>query len=120
MRVVVALLAFMASSLAYAGYDVHVTRKSFWAEASGPRITLEQWKAYVQSDRQVVNDPANGPTDFLVTVRGAAFPLWYNAELGELYTNDPTDEAVRKLEDIARAMRARVQGDDGESYPAQP
>ncbi|CAG9243417.1 conserved exported hypothetical protein [Paraburkholderia caribensis] len=120
MRTTIALLAFMASSHAWAGYDVHITRKSFWADASGPRITLEQWKAYVRGDPQVVNDPANGPTDFLVTLRGAAFPLWYNVELGELYTKDPTAEAVRKLEDIARAMGAKVQGDDGELYPAQP
>ncbi|NMV41382.1 hypothetical protein HGR00_26030 [Ralstonia insidiosa] len=120
MRAIVASLAFLASSLAWAGYDVHITRKAFWADTSGERIPLEQWKAYVLVDSQVVNDPANGPTDFLVTVRGATFPLWYNAELGELYTKNPTDEALHKLEDIARAMRAKVQGDDGELYPAQP
>lgn len=120
MRVVVALLAFLASSLAWAGYDIHVTRKAFWADTSGPRITLDQWNAYVHSDPQVANDPANGPTDFLVTVGSTTFPLWYNAELGELYAKDPTDEAVHKLENMARAMRAKVQGDDGELYPPKP
>jgi hypothetical protein len=119
MRAIVAVLAFLASGLASAGHDVHVTRKAFWADPSGERITLEQWDAYVLVDPQVVNDPVNGPTDFLVTVRGTTFALWYNAELGELYTKNPTDDALHKLEDIARAMRAKVQGDDGESYPAQ-
>lgn len=120
MRVIVALLAFLTSSLAWAGYDVHITRKAFWADTSGLRITLAEWRAYVQSDSQVASDSANRPTDFLVTVNGATFPLLYKSDLGELHIKDPTDEVVHKLEDIARAMRARVQGDDGELYPAQP
>jgi hypothetical protein len=120
MCVIVAMLALVSSELAWAGYDVHITRKEFWADTAGERITLEQWKAYIKADPQVMSDRENGPTDFLITIRGTTFPLWYNAKLGELYTKDPTDEAVHKLEDIARAMRAKVQGDDGELYPAEP
>jgi hypothetical protein len=51
--------------------------------------------------------------------RGTSLPDRYNAKLGELYTKDPTDEAVHKLEDIARAMRTKLQGDDRELYPAK-
>ncbi|EUC16043.1 hypothetical protein PMI06_005434 [Burkholderia sp. BT03] len=61
MRVIVALLAFLTSGLAWAGHDVHITRKAFWGDTSGTRITLDQWKAYVQTEPQVANDPANGP-----------------------------------------------------------
>jgi len=53
--VIVALLAMLVSSLAWAGYDVHITRKAFWANTSGEKISLEQWKAYVLVDPQVVN-----------------------------------------------------------------
>jgi hypothetical protein len=61
MRVIVALVAFLTSGLAWAGYDVHITRKAFWGDTSGTRITLDQWKAYVQTEPQVANGPANGP-----------------------------------------------------------
>ncbi|AUT70732.1 hypothetical protein WQE_35275 [Paraburkholderia hospita] len=44
MRVIVALVAFLTSGLAWAGYDVHITRKAFWGDTSGTRITLDQWK----------------------------------------------------------------------------
>ncbi|MDN7181440.1 hypothetical protein M0D69_26250 [Caballeronia sp. SEWSISQ10-4 2] len=120
MRTLIVLLLSLASTLAVAGYDIHITRKSFWADDSGPKITFDQCQAYVHTDPQVVRDPANSPQDFLVSLPGESFPLWYNAQLGELYTKDPTDTAIRKLEDIARSLHARVQGDDGEFYPSKP
>ena len=111
------LLLMVSTFSALAGYDIHVTRKPFWADESGPRITFEQWQAYVLTDPQVVKDSANGPEDFMVLISEESFPIWYRSDLGEVYTKDPSEQAIRKLEEIARALGASVQGDDGESYP---
>ena len=120
MRILVAVLLSLVSTLAIAGYDLHITRKAFWADETGSKITFAEWQAYVHSDKQVARDPENGEQDFLVSIPGQSFPLWFNASLGELYTKNPTDRAIRKLRDIARRLKAQVQGDDGELYPIQP
>lgn len=120
MRTAFAILLLLASTWAVAGYDVHITRKPFWADESGPEITIEQWQAYLRLDRQVAPDATNSSEDFLVALPGQSFPLWSNPQLGELYTKNPTPQAIRKLQAIAQALDARVQGDDGEFYPARP
>src|SRR5882762_48000 len=99
MRILVAVLLLLVSTLATAGYDVHITRKEFWAEETGPQITFSEWQSYVRSDKQVARDLQNSEHDFLVSIPGQTFPLWFNPQLGELYSKDPTDSAVRKLRD---------------------
>lgn len=114
MRTLIFLMLLFASASALAGYDIHITRKPFWADELGPTITFEQWQAYVRTDPQVVRDTANNPEDFIVSIPGKSFPLWYNPELGELYTKNPSDDAITKLQSISRALDAKLQGDDGE------
>ncbi|MGY4495460.1 hypothetical protein [Pseudomonas sp. TE3610] len=120
MRALFFLLPLTLSTVAFAGYDLHITRKGFWADDAGPTITLEEWQAYLKTDPQIIRDTANGPQDFWVSIAGESFPLWYRLDLGELYTKNPSDTAIEKLEDIAHRLDARVQGDDGEFYPRAP
>jgi len=120
MRLFIVLLFLLGSVSAFAGYDIHITRKPFWADEAGPRITFEQWQAYVRSDPQITRDQTNSPEDFMVAIPGESFPIWYNAQSGEVYTKSPSDGAIRKLEEIARSLGASVQGDDGEFYPPRP
>ncbi len=108
------------STVAFAGYDLHITRKVFWADDAGPNITFEEWQEHLKTDPQIVRDTANGPQDFWVSIGRESFPLWYRPELGELYTKNPSDAAIKKLEDIAHTLDAKVQGDDGEFYPQTP
>lgn len=35
---------------------------------------------------------------------------------GNIYTKNPTKQAIMKMEELARRLRAKVQGDDGEVY----
>lgn len=56
----------------------------------------------------------------MVSVPGESFPLWYNPEPGELYTKNPSDEAITKLHEISHALDAKVQGDDGEFLDSSP
>lgn len=120
MRTFISILLLGISSCALAGYDLHISRKQFWADESGPEITFEEWQAHLKTDPEVTRDAANGPQDFLVTLPGETFALWYRPELGELYTKNPSDKAIAKLQKIARALKASVQGDDGELYSGEP
>lgn len=116
MRCILFWLALFATN-AFAGYDIHVTRKPFWADETGAVITTAEWLAYVGSDPEIVQDAANTTDDFIVSISGESFPLWYNPQLGEVFTKNPSDNAINKLKEIARSLRAEVQGDDGERYP---
>ena len=120
MRTLISVLLLAISTFAVAGYDLHISRKPFWADDFGPKITFEEWQEYLKIDPQVIRDVANSPQDFIVFIPGESFPLWYREDIGELFTKDPTDGAITKLEEIAHRLNARVQGDDGEFYPAAP
>lgn len=120
MRTLISVLLLAISTFAVAGYDLHISRKAFWSDDFGPKITFEEWQEYLKTDPQVIRDVANSPQDFIVLMPGESFPLWYRADIGELFTKNPTDRAITKLEEIAHRLNARVQGDDGEFYPAAP
>ena len=120
MRTIVGLSLVLLSGVALAGYDAHITRKANWFDDAGPRIAFKEWLKYVHTDAQVKRDPLNSKNDFMVTLPGESFPLWFNPDLGEVYTKDPSPKALAKLIEIAKKLRARVQGDDGEFYPPEP
>lgn len=105
--------------LAHAGYDLHITRKAHWADTDGPTISIAEWRAYVKRDFQVARDSNSTELDFVVSISGESFPIWFDPKLGELVTKNPSERAVVKLIEIAKALRARLQGDDGEFYPSE-
>jgi hypothetical protein len=73
----------------------------------------------VASDPSVQPDPDNpGPENFVVSSDSGTWPLWWAG--GELSTKNPDDVAVAKLVQIARALGARVLGDDEEIYGVDP
>jgi len=87
------LAALFVSTSAYAGYDLHITRKMFWADESGPRISLDEWLRYAETDHQIAQDSQNGEEDFLVSLPKETFPIWYRRDLGEIYTKNPSKDA---------------------------
>jgi hypothetical protein len=42
------------------GYDLHITRKTFWADPDGPHITTEKWLAFIAPDPQLERDHSAG------------------------------------------------------------
>lgn len=98
------------------GYNLHITRKEFWTDEEGPEISLAEWKRYVQGDPDVEADPDNpGGESYVFCGHQERWPLWWN-EQGEVYTKNPEPEVIAKLVQIARALDAKVFGDDGEIY----
>ena len=35
------------------GYNLHITRKDFWAVEVGPAISLDEWQEYVALDEEI-------------------------------------------------------------------
>lgn len=116
MRFLLLLIFAAMSNSAFAGYDLHITRKKHWADENGASISLVEWYSYVRLDKEVRHDSQNSENEFIVSIGGESFPLWYEPKLGELRTKDPSEKAVEKLIRIAAQLRAKVQGDDGEQY----
>jgi hypothetical protein len=98
------------------GYDLHVTRKTSWADDDGPSISLEEWLEYAAKDPDLRQDEENpGSENWKILLPEGSWPLWWDAR-GELVTKNPDPAAVAKLVRIASALGARVLGDDDESY----
>jgi hypothetical protein len=99
------------------GYDLHITRKEFWYEEDGDTISLEEWQRYVAMDPEVESDPENpGDENYVLASHPERWPLWWRADIGEIYTKNPDDEVIVKLVQIARALNAHVVGDNDEIY----
>lgn len=97
------------------GYELHITRAKFWADDNGPKISLDEWLRYVESDAQVRRDPDNGPEDFLFVGHPTdPMPLWWMD--GRISSKYPDKATVEKMIEVARRLGATVQGDDGEPY----
>ena len=115
MRLLVLLIIFVSTPV-YAGYNLHVTRKVHWANDVGPKISFKEWKEHVSADRDILRDQNNSEFDFVVTLPNETFPVWYNTRTNEIYTKNPSKNAIRKLIEIAEKLKAKVQGDEGEFY----
>ncbi len=102
------------------GYDLHITRKECWAdEEKEGSISIAEWKAYVETDSEIMPDPENPDEDNYLYIRDAEnWPLWFNPRLGNIYTKNPPEDVTKKIVQIAAALKARVQGDDQEFYDA--
>lgn len=96
-----------------------ITRREFWADDSGPAITLDEWLEYASSDAELEPDPQNrAPRNWRIASHPDRWPLWWRR--GEVYTKNPDDAVIAKLVRIARRLGARVVGDDDEVYGDEP
>jgi hypothetical protein len=102
------------------GYDLHVTRKEFWADPEGPVISLDEWLAYLARDPDIVQDRENpGPEHARLVAHPDEPPIWWR-KCGESYTKNPDSHVIAKLVQIANSLGARVLGDDDEIYGLDP
>jgi hypothetical protein len=101
-------------------HDLHITRKDDWSDRKGPRISLAEWFALVRSDPEMRLD-AYEPENLSVWTeygRGdeTGHKAWFVYSNGEISVKNPNEDIIRKMRAIARALSAKVQGDDGEVY----
>jgi len=98
------------------GYDVHITRKKFWAGDGGPVITADKWLAYVATDAQLRLDPTSKRHGVTLDIQSQYPDPWLEWFEGDIYTKNPDEAILAKMLQISSALGARVQGDDGEIY----
>ena len=96
------------------GYDLHITRKEFWADDEGLKISHDEWDAYIAKDPEITPDPDNSATDYLYKKGSEVWPLWWSD--GEVCTKNPDQQVIIKFVAVAESLGARAQGDDGEFY----
>ena len=101
------------------GYDLHITRKANWSNETGPSISEAEWKSVIYADPELSLDTetkcmmADGEFVFAVW-NGRAGALGYYG--GEITAKNPDRPLIAKMAHLARALNAKVQGDDGEIY----
>lgn len=98
------------------GYDLHITRKKFWADQDGPQITAAEWLAYVATDPQLRLDQSSQSHAVKLSLESEHDEPWLEWFQGDVYTKNPDEPILAKMLEIAKALNARVQGDDGEIY----
>jgi hypothetical protein len=115
------------------GYDLHITRAEDWSESEQHPISRDEWVAYVRSDPEMrLDGVAETATPDGGTLRyanpGLAVWLswsghgrsdgmaWFDHRNGEIKVKNPDRDMCIKMHQIATALGARVQGDDGEFY----
>ena len=117
MRTFALLLALLPLAVAHAGYDLHLTRRTHWADEAGPRLERSEWDALASVDPEIRRDPrGDGSSYHYRTQHCSEHAFWWSEHDGELATTDPEQCGVAKLCRIAEALDASLQGDDGEFY----
>lgn len=112
------------------GYDIHITRADEWFDSEARPIAKEEWLALIEADPELQPAQPNadgsslgyempGVAMWTAWSRAAAEDLpWIAYYEGRLMTKNPDREILRKLHQIAQALDAKVQGDEGEQYDA--
>jgi hypothetical protein len=100
------------------GYDLHVTRKQNWADPEGPAIRLVEWQELIARDPELHEFKEVGEAD---RGKGASYGGQEGAlrwDEGEIISKNPDKALIAKMAQIAAALGATVQGDDGEIHQA--
>lgn len=111
------------------GYDLHIMRGHEWSDPDGPHIGMEEWLAVIDADPSLdLRDElaATSPSGE-IRVPSPGLGTWHgHPEIpevhfsfrgGKISVRTPDEVVLAKMVQIAAALDAHVQGDDGEFYP---
>lgn len=99
--------------------DFFITRKkNLLLDENGPMISANEWLVLVENDAELALDDPQTEPYFAVWSGPGDYPCWvdYDADLGSLFSENPTDEFFEKMFQIAEILDGTVQGEAGESY----
>lgn len=97
------------------GYELHITRRKYWCD-DGSDITASEWIRYLESDPELHFMPESGKNFAQWSGHCRYSDPWFDWWEGCIYTKNPDEAMLAKMLQIASALSARVQGDDGEIY----
>ena len=114
------------------GYELHITRRENWADTETSNISLTEWLAYVShnkeleltnsyeieigSETQFQNRPGYCEWNAHPVHNELNARPWFSYWEGIIDTKNPDAPTIRKMMQIASALNAKVQGDEGEIY----
>ncbi len=99
-----------------AGYEVHITHKENWFDENTICINKDDWQSYLENNSVIQDDSNNGIGNYLVHINNNEYSMWFDYNNCDLQTKNPNAELLGKFIEIAKALNAKVQGDDGEVY----
>ncbi len=97
------------------GYDLHITRRKSWLD-EGDDITKQEFSALVRSDPEFTFPSEMGDDYAEWKSPKTEYESWLCWQEGRLQTKNPEPEFIEKMVTVARALGAKVQGDDEEVY----
>ena len=97
------------------GYDLHITRRKSWND-DGDDISKEEFAASVRQDAEFTYPSKMGDDYADWKSRKTGAEAWLCWEDGSIDTKDPEPEFLDKMVRLAKALGAKVQGDDDEVY----
>ena len=106
----------LISQFSAAGYDIHITQKEYWADENKICINKEALSKYLKTDLSIQVDNNNSASSYLVNINKNQYPMWIDSAGCDLVAKDPNTDFLNKLIEIAKALGAKVQGDEGEIY----
>ncbi len=111
------------------GYDLHIIRGEEWSDPERPQVSMAEWRSIVEADSELqMQDAATATSLAGETVeyrneglaQWTAHPdrsaVWLDYRDGSIVAKNPDQPTIAKLLQIATALDARVQGDDGEFF----
>jgi len=106
--------------VAWAGYDLHITRAKDWTESKKTPVTVEEWVQYVKSDSEFhlvqPQDPKGRAKDAIwIDPKNKQECYFYYSD-GAISVKDPDERIIAKMKKVALKLKAKVVGDDGEDY----
>ncbi|UXH80007.1 hypothetical protein [Roseateles amylovorans] len=96
--------------------ELHITRAEFWAENEGSEITAEEWLAHVEADPDLSLHAENGPYYAVWSGPSKHEEPWLEWFQGNVSSKWPDTALYQKMLQVAGALGARVQDDDGTFY----
>jgi hypothetical protein len=94
------------------GYDIHITRRSNWADETGPAISVDEWLSIAGNDPSLRHAPESGEGFYECVDRDG----WFDWDDGLISSKNPNQATLDKAHELAVKLWAKVQGDDGEVY----
>ncbi len=97
------------------GYDLHITRRKSWND-DGDDISKEEFLACIRPDAEFTHPGALGDDHVDWKSRRTGAEAWLCWQEGCIDAKDPESEFLDKMVRLAKALGAKVQGDDEEVY----
>lgn len=112
------------------GYDLHITKATERTQSSENPISELEWRSAVAADGLLDMDTiatvTNPQTHEIIQVSNPLMASWTDPETnekhyfryhrGEISVKNPSENAIKKMKELASRFGAQVLGDDGEIY----